>query len=75
MISSFQKNSQICKFCCKYGPKNVPKTFHILADTIIDGKHTPCMIQHKTLPIYGVLFHPELRKNTHCIIHDFLAKT
>jgi anthranilate/para-aminobenzoate synthase component II len=63
------------EFRCKYAPKTIPNTFRIIANTRIEGKKTPCMIQHKTAPIIGTLFHPELRPDTHWLLDTFIEHT
>lgn len=67
-IDSIQKY----KFNCIYALKNIPSNFKEIATAELNGVKTPCIIRHKTLPIYGSLCHPEYLESTHWFIDEFL---
>lgn len=64
--------TQDFKFNCAYVPKKIPNNFKELAYTESQGIKIPCIIKHKTLPIYGSLCHPEYLESTYWFIDDFL---
>lgn len=62
------------KFCCTYILDNVAIDFKTRATFEVQGERRPCMIQHKTKPIYGMLFHPEAHAHTFGFLKTFLRK-
>ena len=73
LFSGKQKGySHEFQFFCHYGPKEIPSPFRALAHATMDGQRVPCMIRHKTLPIFGTLFHPEFHAKTHWILEQYL---
>jgi len=51
----------------------IPKGFHVIARIIENGQIQA--IEHKSLPIYGVQFHPEASDSTCFILENFLLLT
>lgn len=70
--------TQEFQFNCNYVLKNIPKTFkeiaHINQPKSKSINHLPCIIKHKTLPIYGILAHPELLESSQWFLEQFLKK-
>jgi anthranilate/para-aminobenzoate synthase component II len=61
------------KFCCKYMPKTVAKSFNTKMIADVNGKSYACLIKHKKRPLWGIMFHPEALKSTHVILDKFLS--
>lgn len=62
------------QFCCRYIPECVPnKHLNTLMYVHENNMTLPCVIQHKTRNIIGVMFHPEAIKNTHKILNYFIG--
>lgn len=73
MWSSLTGNAQ---FCCRYLPKCVPnKQLNILMYVNENNMKFPCVIQHKTRHIIGIMFHPEALKKTNKVLDYFLKNT
>jgi len=62
------------QFCCTYVLQEPIHAFHVLGYAVIHDKKVPCMIQHKSLPLFGTLFHAENNKETHYILDKFLHR-
>jgi anthranilate/para-aminobenzoate synthase component II len=60
------------KFCCKYAPKNPPTIFKTIGTFEFNKQHYVGMFKHKRRPLWGVMFHPEALKSTHCVLDDFI---
>jgi anthranilate/para-aminobenzoate synthase component II len=68
-----KSKTQDFKFNCIYAPKKIPNEFKEIAHFDVNSHKIPCIIKHKSLPIYGSLCHPEYLENTHWFIDDFLS--
>lgn len=64
----------MAKFCNKFTFDHLPSCL-IPTSTYVgyDKKKRVCTFQHKELPHYGVLFHPEDHAHTHWILDQFLG--
>lgn len=61
------------QFCCRYLPQCVHnKHLNTVMNVDYNNKHLPCVIQHKTRNIIGVMFHPEALKTTHKVLDYFI---
>lgn len=63
------------RFCNQFGYSNVATKCKILATYKVDGQTMPCAFQHRSKPVYGVLFHPENYVHTHVVLDNFIATT
>lgn len=64
------------QFCCRYLPKYIPnKQMNSLMYVNYDNMKLPCVMQHKTRKIIGVMFHPEALKRTHKVLDYFIKIT
>lgn len=60
------------RFCLHYVIDKVASSFNVLGKTNINEHSVPCMIKHRKLPLYGILFHPEYHEETHYLILKFV---
>jgi len=60
------------RFCCRYAPYQISAHFRALAHVVLEGRRLPCMIRHRTRPMYGCLFHAEYHPETRWVIDTFL---
>jgi GMP synthase (glutamine-hydrolysing) len=52
------------RFCLNYVIDKVAPPFETIASASIRGHQVPAFIKHRSLPIYGCLFHPEFYEET-----------
>jgi GMP synthase (glutamine-hydrolysing) len=58
------------RFSLHYVIDKVAPSFETIASASIRGHQVPAFIKHRTLPIYGCLFHPEVYEETRAAFLD-----